>query len=78
VTDQGLIIYGPDFEGLPIPGGQPPEVHLCPAGTTLDFSASTFELPDNLHVDYLADFGTVIVTADLDTTGVVAYHLVCV
>ena len=77
VTDQGVIIYGNEFDGLPIPGGDPPAVRLCPSGTALDFEASTFELSAGLHVEYFADFGTVIVLAELDTTGTVTYHLVC-
>ena len=77
VTDQGLIIYGPDFDGLPIPGGEPPFVRLCPAGTALDFAASSFTLTAGLHVEYLAEYGTVIVLADLDVTGTVGYRLVC-
>jgi hypothetical protein len=77
VTDQGVIIYGLEFDGLPIPGGQPPAVRLCPAPTTLDFGASTFTLDPGLRVEYYAEFGTVIVLADLDVTGTVSYRLVC-
>ena len=78
VTDQGVIIYGLEFDGLPIPGGDPPAVRLCPAPTALDFAASTFVLDPGLHVEYFAEFGTVLVLADLDVTGTVRYRLVCV
>jgi hypothetical protein len=77
VTDQGVIIYGVEFDGLPIPGGQPPAVRLCPTGTALDFAASSFTLDPGLRVEYYAEFGTVIVLADLDVTGTVSYRLVC-
>ena len=77
VTDQGLIIYGPDFVGLPIPGGNPDSVQACPAGTSLDFAASTFDLTPGLSVQYLAEYETVIVLAALDVTGTVGYRLVC-
>jgi hypothetical protein len=76
VTDQGLIIYG--LAGLPIPGGDPASVQACPAGSALDFGRSTFEHPPNLTVDYFADFGIVIVQAELDTTGTISYRLACV
>jgi hypothetical protein len=76
VTDQGLIIYG--LPGLPIPGGTPATVQDCPAGSALDFGRSTFTHPPNLTVDYFADFGVVIVTAALDTTGTISYRLACV
>jgi hypothetical protein len=78
VTDQGLIIYGPDFVGLPIPDGRPPAVQACPTGTALDFDRSTFVLSPGLHVEYFAEYDVVIVLADLDVIGTVEYNLACV
>jgi hypothetical protein len=78
VTDQGLIIFGADFVGLPIPGGDPSTVQGCPTGTTLDFARSTFTHPANLEVQYLETFGVIIVLADFDTTGTIAYRIACV
>lgn len=78
VTDQGLIIYGDEFDGLPIPGGEPDHVILCPGDTSLDFSASSFTLDPGLHVEYFPEFHTVMILADLDVVGNVTYELVCV
>lgn len=78
VTDQGLIIFGPDFVGLPIPGGVPDSVQACPTGTSFDFNRSTFQLSSGLHVEYFSEFNVVVVLADLDVVGDVTYHLACV
>jgi hypothetical protein len=70
VTDQGLFIYGDPS----IPG-----VQHCPEGYAVNFEASTFIYPPNLTLyNYLyPPYDSIIVIADLDTTGTIEYTIVC-
>lgn len=78
VTDQGVILYG--IPGLPIPGGSPPTVQACPAGSELDFARSTFTHPPTVTVE-LFDLGDPFVIAtysDPFGSATVSYRLACV
>jgi hypothetical protein len=55
VTDQGYIVYAPASDNIP-------GAVSCPAGTRLDFAASTFSNPTEVSIQFFPTFNWIIAT----------------
>jgi hypothetical protein len=55
VTDQGYIVYAPAADNIP-------GAVSCPAGTRLDFAASTFSNPTEVAIQFFPTFNWIIAT----------------
>jgi hypothetical protein len=61
VTDQGYIVYAPAADNIP-------GAVSCPAGTRLDFAASTFSNPTEVSIQFFPTFQWIIATSIDDPT----------